>query len=107
MLTMQEIRERWPNPRIADPKNLSQYNPGDYCVGGACVLACGMPWDGAIVFPPYADIADALTHLNSKLSRNAATRYAQEIVRENDAGRFTNAWAVVELALKDRGEAPC
>lgn len=102
-MTMDEIRERYPHPiRAADPLD----DPLVYCVGGACILAAGLPWFSPhCVFPDSSELRDALCQINPVLSAREATRYAEYIISENDAGRFAGAWECVALALKDGGES--
>jgi hypothetical protein len=101
-MTMEEIRERYPNPIRAEDE---PDDPLIYCVGGACILAAGISWTiEDCIFPDRFELMEALCQLNPALSKRQATCYADNIIIENDMGRFANAWEAVAQALKDSGE---
>ncbi len=77
-----EIRELYPRPVIC---GLAKY-PKGYCVGGAFLLAHGIP----ISFPSPDDLADALRRFNP----DGWT--AGQIIYHNELGEFEEAWAELE-----------
>lgn len=50
-------------------------------------------------FPTVQDLADFLRHLNGGLCYHHSIEYASLIVDENDAGRPSKAWKLLDAAL--------
>jgi hypothetical protein len=76
-ITVEEIRERYPNPR----KNPTSSN--GYCVGYALCRYLKRP----------LSIFEALMWANPGLSERKAKEFHRHIVETNDAGDFDAAWA--------------
>ena len=98
MKTMQEIQTQYPTP-VTDGQAAELERGTCYCVGGAAMLAHGIPTCG---FPEEQELAEALVEINPALPRqpiDVAYSYASAIIYENDYGRFATAWEALAEAL--------
>jgi hypothetical protein len=93
-----EIRRKYPNPSSA------RRPQGPYCVGGAFLLSSR--WRKTVSYPDATTLALKLRAGNDNLSREEADHCAAQIIRENDAGNFEDAWAWLDKALSFRDESP-
>ena len=91
VLTVQELKEKFPRPKAADNADLRH----DYCVGGAFIRTLG----GKRGFPVASTIARYLRKANPDLSCDDAREFAKSIVSANDDSKFCVAWDHLERAL--------
>lgn len=103
MITVNMIREKYPNPKSLESEE--DLYSGRYCVGGACVkvaveegLMCGL-LDSTQFFPGVDELADALCAMNPSLPEDVGGYYATVIIDHNDSKEFEHAWYVVKAAL--------
>jgi len=95
MLTVEMIREKYPEPRTMNMRLEGNEYKG-YCVGGAFLMMQGVvldpwPWD--------VDIAQGLQRENPALDEFDAREMTREIVLANDNGHFETAWKLLGEAL--------
>lgn len=93
--TMEQIREKYPNPVRA----AQGHKDGLYCVGGAI---CHTVYEiEGNAFPDEETLGDALALLNPYLvSRpEEASEFAIEIIEHNDRGDFEAAWWWLDRAI--------
>ena len=106
LITMEQIRMRYPHPRISHER-YGNRTPA-YCTGGACVKMALRRGRLAGVtglarsFPGVFTLRDALYAMNPALPPEVATRLAERIIAANDVGNFVRAWEIVEEALTYR-----
>ena len=105
MVTVSEIREKYPNP-----KNMDRTVPGEcnYCIGGGLSLYLyynDKPYQAYIpsYFPTESKLALDLKFVNPLLDDEIAEYYAEQITKYNDRGEFEDAWAWMELAFNYEG----
>jgi hypothetical protein len=94
MVTVTEIKSRYPNP----VESSGVPNTKDYCVGGAFCLYKGKTSN----FPGGYTLACDLRKENQSLSLEEAETFAREIIECNDAGMFTAAWTALDKALTQK-----
>ncbi len=70
---------------------------GDCCVGGAMQLE--IEPNNARPFPGTTSLAETLRKKNPRLDYETSQRAACKIITANDAGKFEDAWQIVEDAL--------
>jgi len=95
MLTVEMIREKYPEPRVVNIRPEGNAGRG-YCVGGAFLLTQG---DDCNPWPLDVDIARGLRRANPTLDKFDALEIAREIVLANDNGHFETAWKLLGQAL--------
>jgi dienelactone hydrolase len=94
MITMQAIREKYPNPEPAVE------GATGYCVGGALVLFMGLEDpENDTWFPGVKAIAEALQKANPALDYRSAERLAWDIIADNDHGYMDLAWDKLDIGL--------
>src|SRR5947208_17018520 len=92
-ISVKELREKYPSPVASITKD-------GYCVGGAlCLELNEMGKFTADRFPIGRELCDALIVANPNLYSDDAMDYANLITRSNDAGKFEEAWQMLETAL--------
>jgi hypothetical protein len=106
MITVEEIRAKYPNPSLANLGVSATFieedipQPDDYCVGGALCLTMG--YSKALCFPETKDLAFVLYRANTGLPLYLAAAYAERIICNNDKGNFALAWETLGEALAYR-----
>src|SRR5258708_15986853 len=100
-ITMQDIRNAWPNPVTLDATyHIAIADP--YCVGGGvCRFAFKEDeiYQDALHFPLKQELLQALRVLNPHLSIEIANEHAEQILNLNDDGFFDMAWNELDKAL--------
>lgn len=98
-ITMEKVRERYPNPITAAASRGVSLDLQCYCVGGALVnYVVGELKRHS--FGDAIDIAHALRAANSHLSSKQAYDRARRIILANDDRRFELAWKRLDAALR-------
>lgn len=92
MLSIQELRHKYPNPRRCSQNGVSSKS---YCVGGALTIELGY----GTRTPSKAELGNALVEANPNLRQNKADRFAMQIIQANDGEWFEEAWMLLEKAL--------
>lgn len=97
MISVQELKEKYPHPTSA-----GQSEKG-YCPGGALVYELGQDVDdGDGLFPGSWTLAEALLIANPMLSRKAAIQRAHNIIEAMDGDQDAKtAWDQIEEALNE------
>jgi|SRR6185436_3975456 hypothetical protein len=92
-----DIRHHYPHP-----VEESRAEAGTYCIGGACLMfEKGNPitsYPNCERFPEEAILANTLQTYNPALSDREAYEFACSIIEHNDASRFEEGWAALDLA---------
>ena len=108
---IEEIRERFPNPTsgkcgavghiLPDGSTLPSLLDDDYCVGGAYMMYHFPGHTVKIVsrFPNVNELAEGFLTLTS-IGDVEAYDLAERITKANDAGKFEDAWGMVEEVLE-------
>jgi hypothetical protein len=93
-----DIRHDYPHP----VEESMATRDGEYCIGGACIMfGDGRPsadYPLCDRFPEDAELANVLQLYNPALSDREAYEFACCIIQHNDAGRFKEGWAALDLA---------
>lgn len=96
-VTFEQVRERFPDPVITRTMDdVLRGNIDLYCVGGAFCLATG--YDNR--FPHPNELSVSFKKYNPHLYHENAEDFAANIVELSDEGRFEEAWAELERAMK-------
>lgn len=101
---VQRLQKRFPNPtRIQNNTNESRRPLSErgscYCVGGAVVMGVGWHTLANDEFPEALDLMDCLVE-RFGVPRPQAYRGARSILRQNDEGRFHDAWRTLARTLQ-------
>jgi len=91
-MTIQEIREKYPDPIEARKGSLSK---GQYCVGGAYLLANNIDND----FPSKFSFVEELEKLEG-IKQDKSIELVEEMMKFNDRGEFEEAWELLERVVK-------
>jgi hypothetical protein len=102
-MTVAEIRTKYPEPIRVGDAAVQPQSVGDYCGGGACMLA----EEGAesSTFPGPKHLADFLWTRREGLPYTDAAWYARTIIATNDTGAFEDAWTRAAEAFGDTDRA--
>jgi hypothetical protein len=105
-ITAAMVRERFPNPISLNAPEA--HKPGCYCVGGAFLAVLdetATPGYPDIPFPEPEVIAEGLRRANPSLTVDRSNRYAWNIINDNDAEDFDDAWKDLDAAMTYGREA--
>ena len=103
MITMQQIREQYPNPIEAH----NALEDTEYCIGGAVCLSKGKsePFPTPVrLAQELIDIVFVKTHKASNTGQVATNAFnalcaARGIIEANDNGEFNRAWEILDTFL--------
>jgi hypothetical protein len=99
MITVKEIREKFPNPKICPSPSYASYPDTEYCVGGAL---CMFLYSGPFNFPGVSTLSSAALKANPELKdmdRFMLREILAQMTEDNDTGDFEGAWRKLDLLL--------